>query len=71
MFNAWCAESSAQQIRPVGRLKRNAFGLFGMLGNAIEWRHESMPHVDCNPNRNLEGPSPVDGGIDRFLRGGA
>ena len=43
---AWYAENSARQIRPVGRLKPNAFGLFDMLGNALEWCHESSPHVD-------------------------
>jgi serine/threonine protein kinase/formylglycine-generating enzyme required for sulfatase activity len=68
---AWCAENSARQIRPVGRLKPNAFGLFDMLGNALEWCHESVPHVDRNRNRDVEDPSPVDGGVDRFLRGGA
>jgi eukaryotic-like serine/threonine-protein kinase len=68
---AWYAENSARQIHPVGRLKPNAFGLFDILGNALEWCHESVPHVIRNPNRDLEDPSPVDGGIDRFLRSGA
>ena len=68
---AWYAENSARQIRPVGRLKPNAFGLFDMLGNALEWCHESASHVDRNPSRDVEDPGPVNGGIDRFLRGGA
>ena len=68
---AWYAENSARQIRPVGQLKPNAFGLFDMLGNALEWCHESVPHVARNPDRDVEDPSPVDGGVDRFLRGGA
>jgi serine/threonine protein kinase len=68
---AWFAENSARQIHPVGRLKPNAFGLFDLLGNALEWCHESVPHVDRNPSRDVEDSSPVDGGIDRFLRGGA
>ena len=49
----------------------NALGLFDMLGNALEWCHESVPHVDRNPTRDVEDPSPVDAGVDRFLRGGA
>ena len=68
---AWCAENSARQIRPVGWLKPNAFGLFDTLGNALEWCHESVPHVDRNASRDVEDQSSVDGGIDRFLRGGA
>jgi formylglycine-generating enzyme required for sulfatase activity len=67
----WCAQNSARQIRPVGKLKPNAFGLFDTLGNALEWCHESVPHVDHNPTGDFEDPSPVDGGIARFLRGGA
>jgi serine/threonine protein kinase len=68
---AWFAGNSARQIRPSGRLKPNAFGLFDMLGNALEWCHESASHVDRNPSCDAGDPGPVDGGIDRFLRGGA
>jgi serine/threonine protein kinase len=68
---AWFEKNSARQIHPVGRLKPNAFGLFDMLGNALEWCHESVPHVDRNSNRDVEDLSAVDGGTDRFLRGGA
>ena len=55
---AWYVENSARQIHPVGRLKPNAFGLFDMLGNALEWCHESVPHVDRNPTRDVEDPEP-------------
>jgi serine/threonine protein kinase/formylglycine-generating enzyme required for sulfatase activity len=68
---AWFAGNSARRIHPVGRLKPNALGLFDMLGDALEWCHESVPHVDRNPSRDVEDPSSVDSGIDRFLRGGA
>lgn len=68
---AWYAQNSARQIRPVGRLKPNAFGLFDMLGNALEWCHESVSQGARNRDRDLEDPSPVDGGVARFLRGGA
>ena len=68
---AWYSDNSARQTHPVGRLKPNAFGLFDMLGNALEWCHESSPHHRDTPGRDVEDPSPVDGGVNRFLRGGA
>jgi serine/threonine protein kinase/formylglycine-generating enzyme required for sulfatase activity len=68
---AWYWDNSARQSHPVGLLKPNAFGLFDMLGNALDWCHESARHVDSNPNRDVEDPSPIDGGAARFLRGGA
>jgi formylglycine-generating enzyme required for sulfatase activity len=68
---AWHAENSAREIHPVGRLKPNALGLFDMLGNALEWCHESVSHIVHNPGRDVEDPSPVEAGDDRFLRGGA
>src|SRR5262249_30754185 len=49
----------------------NAFGLFDMLGNALEWSHESSPHHTGTPGRDVEDLGPVDGGVNRFLRGGA
>ena len=68
---AWYYDNSARQTHPVGRLKPNAFGLFDMLGNALEWSHESSPHHRDNPGRDVEDLTPVDGGVNRFLRGGA
>jgi serine/threonine protein kinase len=68
---AWYYDNSARQTHPVGRLKPNAFGLFDMLGNALEWCHESSRHHSGTPGRDVEDPSPVDGGLDRYLRGGA
>ena len=68
---AWYSDNSARQTHPVGRLKPNAFGLFDMLGNALEWSHESSPHYTGTPGRDVEDLSPVDGGVNRFLRGGA
>jgi Sulfatase-modifying factor enzyme 1 len=68
---AWYSDNSARQTHPVGRLKPNAFGLFDMLGNALEWSHESDPHHRGTPSRDAEDLSPVDSGVDRYLRGGA
>ena len=68
---AWYADNSTQQTHPVGRKKPNAFGLFDMLGNTLEWCHESSPHHTGTPGRDVEDLSPVDGGVNRFLRGGA
>jgi serine/threonine protein kinase len=68
---AWYSDNSARQTHPVRRLKPNGFGLFDMLGNALEWCHETSRHHDTTRGRDVEDLSPVDGGVDRFLRGGA
>lgn len=36
---AWCSLSSEGRAWPIGTLKPNSWGMFDMLGNAIEWCH--------------------------------
>ncbi|WP_166831212.1 bifunctional serine/threonine-protein kinase/formylglycine-generating enzyme family protein [Thalassoroseus pseudoceratinae] len=43
---AWYAFNSDGQLRPVGELMPNQWGLFDMAGNIAEWCHSCTPHKD-------------------------
>ncbi len=69
---AWYTKNSNQVLRLPGSLKPNDWGLFDMLGNALEWCHDSI--VNYAPGDDKEnifdakqvGESPI-----RVLRGGS
>jgi formylglycine-generating enzyme required for sulfatase activity len=70
---AWYNENSGRATHPVGQLKPNAWGLYDMHGNVLEWvqdwyardyYYKQRPNPDTNP----QGP---EGGEMRVLRGGS
>ena len=65
----WWAGNSGDKIYPVGRKKPNAFGLYDMLGNAVEWCSDwyDVRYYEASPVLN---PPGSDRGKQRVLRGG-
>jgi formylglycine-generating enzyme required for sulfatase activity len=70
---AWYSENSDQKTHPVGRKRRNAFGLYDMHGNVWEWcwdRYDAdyyKQFSEHSPAVNPLGPSQA---ADRVIRGG-
>jgi len=67
---AWFAGNAGGESHPVGQKKANAFGLYDMFGNVLEWVQ------DCW-HKNYDG-APIDGSAwlkgecsDRVVRGGS
>jgi formylglycine-generating enzyme required for sulfatase activity len=68
---AWCSDSGKSHTQPVGGLKPNAWGLYDMLGNVLEWVEDAW-HYDYTG-------APTDGGAwqadqaggTKVLRGGS
>lgn len=75
---AWYSDNSDEQPHPVGKKKPNAFGLYDMHGNVMEWvmdgytedgyqsltnKPQPIPFLEC-----LQWPTSVEG---RGLRGGS
>jgi formylglycine-generating enzyme required for sulfatase activity len=56
-------------------LKPNDFGLFDMLGNALEWCQESFtlytPGAEDNPSEDREDKEPITNERRRVMRGGS
>lgn len=63
---AWCNLNADERSHPVGSLLPNQYGLFDMLGNAMEWCH------DAYREQYALGPSEQAGFAvtERSLRGG-
>jgi len=72
---AWSVDNSNYQSHPVGKLLPNEFGLFDVLGNAMEWTQTHM-YGYRNSNDRVEIDSkpheaPIEDGTRMVLRGGA
>ena len=63
---AWYMANSASNLQPVGLKKPNAFGLFDMHGNALQWCQDTFTyHYDTRPSID-----PVNNkGEGRIVRG--
>ncbi|MBP3529554.1 MAG: SUMF1/EgtB/PvdO family nonheme iron enzyme [Thermoguttaceae bacterium] len=55
-------------LAPVGSFKPNAFGLYDMAGNAMEWCSDRFAPYGSAPQTNPTGPTDGEG---RVARGGA
>jgi formylglycine-generating enzyme required for sulfatase activity len=73
---AWYTKNSLDRwMLPVGSLKPNDFGLFDMLGNALEWCQESVdPYPTAAGGKaveDVEDKRDITDKFSRVLRGGS
>jgi hypothetical protein len=72
---AWFLSVSNERSWPVGSRKPNDYGLFDMLGNALEWCQDGWskypPSVKGKASEDREGELPADKDEPRVLRGGS
>jgi formylglycine-generating enzyme required for sulfatase activity len=64
---AWYVDNSKFRTHPVKQKKPNAFGLYDMLGNVVEWTHTWYTVQHSQENINPTGPSIAE---YKSLRGG-
>ncbi|MEO8098578.1 MAG: formylglycine-generating enzyme family protein [Acidobacteriota bacterium] len=64
---AWYENNSGLSTHPVRRKEPNAFGLYDMLGNVVEWTHTWYTVQHNQENINPTGPSSAE---YKSLRGG-
>ena len=65
---AWYEGNSAGSLQEVGGKAPNAYGLYDMLGNVLEWVEDWYGPYPKGPATDPKGPSS---GEDRVLRGGS
>jgi formylglycine-generating enzyme required for sulfatase activity len=67
--HAWHIGNSAGKTHPVGRKGSNAFGLYDMLGNVLEWCADAYDpkYYDSSP---VNDPPGASGASRRAVRGG-
>jgi formylglycine-generating enzyme required for sulfatase activity len=67
---AWFERNSGGKTHPVGRRLPNAWGLFDMHGNVVEWCQDwyDENYYKQSPRENPQGPLSGEG---RVLRGGS
>jgi formylglycine-generating enzyme required for sulfatase activity len=66
---AWSGENSSDTAHPVATKKANAFGLYDMSGNVIEWVEDSY-HNNYN-DAPMDGSAWQGDGVQRVSRGGS
>ena len=64
---AWYSSNSGRQTHPVGQKRPNAFGLYDMSGNALEWCQSLYKSY---PYRSDDGREDTVSAAYRMLRGG-
>ncbi len=66
----WYNLNSGDKTNPVGQKLPNAFGLYDMSGNVLEWCSDwyERSYYNVSPVKNPQGPAT---GVYRVLRGGA
>ncbi len=67
---AWYAINADKRLHPVGKKKPNAYGLYDMHGNVLEWTADWLDkkYYSNSPKKNPQGPEK---GKYRVVRGGS
>ena len=68
---AYFQGNASDRAWPVGSLKPNDFGLFDMLGNALEWCHNRGLSYPTGMGEDLPDDTAVSDKESRVLRGGS
>jgi len=67
---AWCGMNSNSETHPVGQKKPNAWGLFDMRGNVLEWVEDWYDSGTYARGQRLD-PAGPGSGTTRAVRGGS
>ncbi|MCF6174142.1 MAG: formylglycine-generating enzyme family protein [Victivallaceae bacterium] len=67
---AWFRKNSREKVHPVGKKRPNAFGVYDMYGNVLEWCNDnySKDYYAISPIEDPRGPAT---GKKKVLRGGS
>ena len=65
---AWYTRNSRRETQPVKQKQPNPWGLYDMLGNVYEWRHDGRR--EYTRERVIDPVGPLAPSADRVIRGG-